>query len=523
MKEAQQPSTPTTEALHQTASNPAVEKQASSNDIRIEPTFRDLLPPLTAEERRGLEESLKKDGLLHPLIVWKGKGILIDGHHRLEIASKLGIPITTTEMDFANDNEAKRWIIQHHVGRRNLSPYQRCQLALRLEPDFKARAKNNQRQSKGPGRKGQRKSDNLIPTDVNKELADLAGVSRDTFAKFKRIVRDATPEVKAELESGKLNINAADWRVEKLRKERHRESLAAENVRFVNPPLTNPIENTILCEDVIKGLKRVPDGCVSLVFTSPPYDCGKPYGKDRKGTPIKDNRPWPEYLTWLQSVWTECHRVLRSGGRLVVNIASIRTREKEDKDTEYKRPIVAELVTMMRTVGLHYRDAIVWHKPHVANGRTNWGSYRSPSHPTIRVTHEHILVWSKDQWKLPNLEDSHPDMTAQEFMDWTESIWTIAAESQNRAGHPCPFPPKLAERVIKLYCFPNDLVLDCFNGSGTTTATAAGLGRKWIGIDANPTYCKSATERTNEAVAARCKSTQSTPAEQSVDELDKAA
>jgi len=236
------------------------------------------------------------------------------------------------------------------------------------------------------------------------------------------------------------------------------------------------IINKFLLGDVLEGLRLIPDESVSLIFTSPPYNVKLNYGNS------SDNDIWQEYLDWLFKVWTECARVLRPGGRLVINIDSIANHD-EDKVNEYFRPIYADLVNQMKKIpDMNFRCDICWYKHQVVGRATAWGSYMSCSCPIIRRNHEYLLVWSKGDWSLSgNAEES--DMTDEEFQQWTMSMWSIVPETKKRAGHPAPFPEELAKRVIKIYTYRDDLVLDPFSGTGTTACMAAAHKRRFIGID----------------------------------------
>lgn len=261
------------------------------------------------------------------------------------------------------------------------------------------------------------------------------------------------------------------------------------------------MENKIICADVLDGLRQIPDGSVTLIFTSPPYNTDIEYPDH------EDGMPWIEYLNWLNEIWKESYRVLRKGGRLVVNIDAI-TNWDEDRNVEYVRPIYAELVNQMRDIdGFNFMNEIMWlktgneNKPETSQivGRaTAWGSYMLPSMPVVRRNHEYLLTWSKDQWRLEG-DSEQADMTDEEFQKYTMSVWCVQAETRKPGGHPVPFPIELASRVVKLNSYRGDVVLDVFNGCGTTTAAAASLGRKYIGIDNDPGFCKFAEKRSKNA------------------------
>ena len=203
-------------------------------DLIIDNEFRNLIPPLSDDEFKQLEENLLRDGIRDPLVVWNG--ILIDGHNRFEIAQKHGLEFVTTELQFADRNEAKIWIIQNQLGRRNLSAYDRSILALKLKPVIAAKAKENSlanlkqntdRQTFAH-RNNCEETNTLTPPieesaddrKTNAQVAQAAGVSRETIRKVEKIEAQASPEIKAALRTGDMSINAAYNKVQQAaRKE----------------------------------------------------------------------------------------------------------------------------------------------------------------------------------------------------------------------------------------------------------------------------------------------------------------
>lgn len=268
-----------------------------------------------------------------------------------------------------------------------------------------------------------------------------------------------------------------------------------------NPWTASEVRNQIICGDVLESLKRIPDGMVTLAVTSPPYNTDIAYASH------DDNMTWHDYLDWLKEVWTECARTLRPGGRLVVNIDAI-TNWDDDRDSEYTRPIYAELVNMMREIDdINFRTEIMWCKAkndpelgQVVGRATAWGSYLSCSNPVVMRNHEYLLVWSKGQWALPG-DAENSDMTEDEFLKYTRSTWCVQPESRKLGGHPVPYPEELMRRVIKLFSYRGDVVLDPFNGSGTTTSAAASLMRGYIGIDLEEKYCAFAEKRARQSAS----------------------
>jgi DNA modification methylase len=250
------------------------------------------------------------------------------------------------------------------------------------------------------------------------------------------------------------------------------------------------VQNKIILGDCLDVLKTIPDNSVSLIFTSPCYGVGINYDNN------SDNMLYQDYLDWLKNIFIECKRVLRVGGRLAINMAI--TNRQEDKNKEYIRILGKYLGNMMEEIDMLPFAEIIWYKQDSAGKKTSWGSYCSCSTPIIRSTHEFIYVFSKEQYKLEgDIEES--DMEPDEFHQWTFSTWFIQPETTRPGNHPVAFPLELAKRVIKLYSYRNDVVLDPFSGSGTTCLAAYLLNRKYIGIDISKKYCDFAENRIEKA------------------------
>lgn len=234
--------------------------------------------------------------------------------------------------------------------------------------------------------------------------------------------------------------------------------------------------NTITCTDVLDGLASIPDNSVHLCVSSPPYNV------DLKGYRARnDNQPYSNYIGWLEQIFTHLNRVLVDGGRIAINIDAM-TNRQDDNNREYVRPIYADLVNIGRNIGLNFRTEICWYKQNAVGRKTAWGSYMSCSNPIIRRNHEYILVWSKGDWKLEG-DSELSDMTKKEFEEWTFSTWFIQPETRNLNDHPAPYPEELVTRLLKLFSYRNNIVLDPFMGTGTTAVACKKTNRFYIGLD----------------------------------------
>jgi site-specific DNA-methyltransferase (adenine-specific) len=222
-----------------------------------------------------------------------------------------------------------------------------------------------------------------------------------------------------------------------------------------------------------------PDAGVHLVVTSPPYSLGVDYGQ----AGYADDQPYTEYLSWVASWAEQLLKVSAEGGRACINIPL-------DSNKGGKRAIYADYLRIFREVGWTYQTSIVWNESNISR-RTAWGSWMSPSAPFVTAPVEMIAVFYKgEDFRRPAKDGRRGDITRDEFLPWTLGLWTFAGANPRRVGHPAPFPEELPRRLIKLYSYPDDLVLDPFVGSGTTMVAARKLGRRTLGVEINAEYCE---------------------------------
>ncbi len=252
-----------------------------------------------------------------------------------------------------------------------------------------------------------------------------------------------------------------------------------QKVKYVENPIPSQFLNKILCKSSEK-MDELPDNSVHLMVTSPPYNVGKEYDKDFT---------LEEYLSFLKTVWKEVYRVLVPGGRACINIANLGRKPYI--------PLHAFIIRDMLELGFLMRGEIIWNKASSASPSTAWGSWLSPANPTLRDIHEYILVFSKGTFSRKN-NKRKSTISRDEFLEFTKSVWTFPAVSAKDVGHPAPFPIELPYRLIQLYTYQGDVVLDPFMGSGQTAIAAIKTGRHYVGYEIEEEYVKLAEKRINE-------------------------
>lgn len=225
-----------------------------------------------------------------------------------------------------------------------------------------------------------------------------------------------------------------------------------------------------------ESMTEIPDDCVALMVTSPPYNVGKEYD---------DDLSLGEYLDLLHRVLEETVRVLEPGGRVAVNVANLGRKPY--------LPLNHHVAGMLQDLGLLMRGEVVWQKARGAGGSCAWGSWRSAKNPTLRDVHEYLVIASKGAYRRSRI--GRDTITKEEFLEATTSVWSIKPASAKRIGHPAPFPVELPRRIIELYTFEGDLILDPFMGSGSTAVAAIEAGRHYVGYDNDPSYLEIARTR----------------------------
>lgn len=254
--------------------------------------------------------------------------------------------------------------------------------------------------------------------------------------------------------------------------------------RTVRPRPVEEWGDTIYCRSA-ENMDAIPDESVGVAFTSPPYNAGKTYDEDLD---------LQEYLRLIGRVGREVYRTLKPGGRYIVNIANLGRKPYI--------PLHGYFYAVHMEVGFMPAGEVIWRKGKGMSGSCAWGSWMSAKAPRLRDIHEYLLVFVKEDFSRPDKGKS-TFLDKDEFMSSTLSIWDIHPESAKKVGHPAPFPVALADRVIRLFSYAGDVVLDPFCGSGTTCVSALQNGRHYVGYDISQEYCDLAEERIAAARAER--------------------
>lgn len=242
-----------------------------------------------------------------------------------------------------------------------------------------------------------------------------------------------------------------------------------QDVTYIENPIPEDSLDKVYCKSS-EVMDEIPDCSIHLMVTSPPYNVTKEYD---------ENLNLDEYRELLKKVFEETHRKLVTGGRACINIANLGRKPYI--------PLHSYVIQDMLEIGFFMRGEIIWNKGSSASPSTAWGSWLSAANPTLRDIHEYILVFSKESFKRKK-GNRRNTIAKQDFLEWTKSVWTFPAESAKKLGHPAPFPVELPHRLIQLYTFENEVVLDPFCGSGSTFIAAIKSKRHYIGYDTKDEY-----------------------------------
>ncbi len=303
------------------------------------------------------------------------------------------------------------------------------------------------------------------------------GSYKETKVRILRTLYDKLKEIAAVREQS-LNSLINDI-IEDFIKKNKREEVSKLETSESPRILYNDGQVKLLHNDFLNVDLSDIEGKVNLIVTSPPYNVGIEYGT------INDNMKYEEYLEFTEKYLKRFYHLLADDGRVCLNIPL-------DKNKGGLQTVYADIVKIAKDVGLKYQSTIVWNEQNISR-RTAWGSWMSASAPYVIAPVEMIVLLYKNSWKRK--KKGKTTITREEFIEWTNGIWTFPGENRKAIGHPAPFPLELPLRCIKLFSYEEDIVLDPFVGSGTTMIACKMLNRKCIGIDIDKKYLGIAISR----------------------------
>jgi site-specific DNA-methyltransferase (adenine-specific) len=242
-------------------------------------------------------------------------------------------------------------------------------------------------------------------------------------------------------------------------------------------------ERIVIINDDFLSTNFIQPNSVDLIVTSPPYNVDIHYES------FKDNIPYEKYLEFTEKWTKKALELVKSDGRMCLNIPLDKSKGRREEGFQ---SVYADVLAIVKKVGWKYFSTIIWNEQNISR-RTAWGSWLSASAPYVIAPVEVVVVLYKERWK--KTAGGVSDITRDEFIDWTNGVWTFPGENREKVGHPAPFPLELPKRCIKLFSFVNDLVLDPFLGGGTTLGACALLNRRGIGVEIDRKYCELSKRR----------------------------
>ena len=403
--------------------------------IKIKEEFKNLIPALTKEEYKQLENNCIAEGIREKILIWNG--FIIDGHNRYEISLKWDLEIQTETKHFQDEEAVKEWMILNQFGRRNLSNYQRSVLALQLEEVFSKKAKENQ---------GARTDISQISVksksiDTQKELSKVANVSHDTIAKVKKIQAQASEEVKAKLSTGEVSINSAYQEIKKEEKKEAYKSKVIEN------RIETKISENIINGDSLQILESLEDGCIDVVLTDPPY-----------GISYKSNRSmYDDAIT---------KRGLLNDGKdeafnLLEKTCKVLSRKSADNSHLYFFCSWNVFSDFERIISKYFtiKTPLVWDKGNKGSGdlENDWGNQTE------------LVIYCTKGKKLINNRRGN--------------VLNVSRLHTSKMVHPTQKPVELLKQILEVSILEGDFVVDPFMGSGSTIKACNILNIKSLGIE----------------------------------------
>ena len=405
--------------------------------IKIKEEFKNLIPALTKEEYKQLENNCIAEGIREKILIWNG--FIIDGHNRYEISLKWDLEIQTETKHFKDEEAVKEWMILNQFGRRNLSNYQRSVLALQLEEVFSNKAKENLIKGGKVSQEGLQISAKAI--DTRKELSKVANVSHDTIAKVKKIQAQASEEVKAKLSTGEVSINSAYQEIKKEEKKEAYKSKVIEN------RIETKISENIINGDSLQILESLEDGCIDVVLTDPPY-----------GISYKSNRSmYDDAIT---------KRGLLNDGKdeafnLLEKTCKVLSRKSADNSHLYFFCSWNVFSDFERIISKYFtiKTPLVWDKGNKGSGdlENDWGNQTE------------LVIYCTKGKKLINNRRGN--------------VLNVSRLHTSKMVHPTQKPVELLKQILEVSILEGDFVVDPFMGSGSTIKACNILNIKSLGIE----------------------------------------
>lgn len=414
--------------------------------LEIKEEFKKLIPPLTNEEFKQLEQNCLSEGIREAILTWNG--FIIDGHNRYEIANKWNLDFETKSKHFKDENEVKEWMILNQFGRRNINGYVRSKLALQLEEVFRQKAKENQGIRTDIKQKS---AESLKPIETRKELAKVANVSHDTIAKVKVIEEKAPEEVKAQLRTGEVSINQA---YKEIKKEEKKINFEIKKTEFEKPIKPINTKQNIIHGNSVEILPSLEKNSFDLLLSDPPY------GMDFKsGWSNKDkiqNDKIEDTVLLFENVLKESVSLLKEDAHFYLfgNIEYI----------SQIKPIIEK--------HLNLKNILIWDRKVIGMGDLK----------TYGKSYDIIYFGYNKVWKdLNGIRDR--DLLSFSRVDPLKNI------------HPTEKPIDLLEFLIKKSTKENDKILDPFCGGGSTLLACKNINRLATGIEIESKYVELIKER----------------------------
>ncbi|HEX3357699.1 MAG TPA: DNA modification methylase [Tepidisphaeraceae bacterium] len=475
----------------------------------IDPFFASIMPPLTTEEYQSLKEGIRTKGkIIAPLVIWAETNTLLDGIHRDRarkelIAEGKEIPCPSVEqVSCASKSEAAKWVWEHAKGtRHHFDSFAKISQLLsndELMETLKATAKDRLSSKKRQGRATVAPGADDETAKVTVQLAKIVGCSETTakeaFAVYRH--KEFIPLVQA----GKITAHSAYRGIRRHAQREQDHKRVVQNLPRAHKAIKELAKQsgTVLGRvhhcDVLVGLRMLPDASVSAVITSPPYPL-----KGVKYPNYEYDGDYPAYLKWMTDIFTECKRVLVKGGKLIVNFDNCNIPAEQRDGNAVRRDSRRDFANILDAIDMIYVDEVFWAKQNAVGIRPAMGTKGSPSGHRVNNDTEYVCIWAKEQvQKAPETadvpEEQLIDLVPEEQYGLSMQLWCISPAHRNLTKHRAAFPDELVRRLILLYTFMQDTVVDIFSGCGTTCALAARMGRKFAGFENAKQYHKHGIE-----------------------------